>query len=326
MIDKHPGLYQKMLHKISAGQLKIVDQENIERDLHRTFPDHNLFKPDPAGPNTVRQAQPSMDRDSQRHIEPPDTPGLASLRRVLQAFAVHKPAIGYCQSLNFLAAQLLVFLNSNEEKAFHMLILITKSYFPGTHGANLEGASTDIRILMNLVQQSMPAIWAKLDDRPAGSSPSEMPTTSLATTAWFMSALVNTLPPEPVARVWDCMFYGGSKAIFQTALAIFNLAGAKIHRVRDPMEAFQIIQTLPRGMLDANALMTLAARKYRGSYGYMRQEQIELQRAEQRRTPSKAKTATETHVSRGEVDGEKADTRRKSTSAVRMPFAGRKWK
>ena len=141
-----------------------------------------------------------------------------------------------------------------------------------------------------------------------------------------MSALVNTLPPEPVARVWDWMFYDGSKAIFQAALAIFSLAGEKIRRVRDPMEAFQIVQTLPRGMLDANALMMLAARKHRGSYGHMRQEQIDRQRAQQRRTSSIAKTATEEHPSNGIDDRQTADAWRKSTSAVRMPFARRKRK
>lgn len=280
IVSRHKGLYEKLLHKASTGQVKLHDQENIDRDLYRTFPDHVLFKPDP--PNA------GSDIDYGRE----ETPMIRSLLRVLQAFAIHKPEVGYCQSLNFLAAQLLVFLHGNEEKAFHMLNVITQTYFPGTHGASLEGANTDIGVFMDLLQESMPAVWRKLDDRPQGSLKSTMPTASLATTAWFMSALLNTLPPESVARVWDCMFYDGSKAVFQAALAIVRIGEPKLLRARDPMEAFQVLQTLPKGLLDANALMDVSTRKNRGGFGRISQDLIDNRRREKGRLNAFAKNCT----------------------------------
>lgn len=52
--------------------------EQIDKDLHRTFPNH-----------------PAMDEA-----------GRAALRRVLTAYAAHNPVVGYCQGMNFLAGAL----------------------------------------------------------------------------------------------------------------------------------------------------------------------------------------------------------------------------
>ena len=47
--------------------------------------------------------------------------GQAALGRVLLAFSVHKPSIGYCQSMNYIAAMLLIVLEE-EEHAFWLLV------------------------------------------------------------------------------------------------------------------------------------------------------------------------------------------------------------
>ena len=48
--------------------------------------------------------------------------GQAALGRVLLAFSVHRPAIGYCQSMNYIAALLLVAMEKDEENAFWVLV------------------------------------------------------------------------------------------------------------------------------------------------------------------------------------------------------------
>lgn len=50
--------------------------------------------------------------------------GQAALRRVLLAFSVQNPRIGYCQSMNFLAAMLLMALDQSEERAFWVLVCL----------------------------------------------------------------------------------------------------------------------------------------------------------------------------------------------------------
>lgn len=48
--------------------------------------------------------------------------GQAALGRILLAFSVHKPKIGYCQSMNYIAALLLLILEKNEENTFWVLV------------------------------------------------------------------------------------------------------------------------------------------------------------------------------------------------------------
>jgi hypothetical protein len=283
-VAKHPEMYRRLLEDVQAGKLSDNDREHIERDLNRTFPDNARFKPD----QTAAQAAASA--GTGRKSTEPEVPIVRALRRVLQAFAVHNPSIGYCQSLNFIAGLLLLFLDQNEEQAFVLLTMITSTHLPGTHGVTLEGANIDIAVLMSCIKDSLPTVWAKLDDKGAGggavaaddtAQTLRLPTVSLATTAWFMSLFVGTLPIESVLRVWDCLFFEGSKTLFRIALSIFKSAERQILPVNDPMEVFQVVQTSPRSMLDVNALMEVCFRR-RGGFANVSQELVEKRREERR--------------------------------------------
>ena len=281
----HEGAYFGHLLNIKkGGVLKDIDREHIERDLNRTYPDNIRFKPDlvPGDPEAGANGS---------HGDPSDptsqeTPIVRALRRVLQAFAVHNPGIGYCQSLNFIAGLLLLFLDEDEEKTFILLNIVTTEYLPGTHGISLEGANVDIAVLMFSIKDSLPMIWSKLEDPqqafmvPGGPAP--LPTVSLATTAWFMSLFVGTLPIEGVLRVWDCLFFEGSKTLFRVALAIFKAGESQIKAVNDPMEIFQVVQAMPRSMVDVNSLMELCFKK-RGGFGNLSQDTVERRREERRK-------------------------------------------
>jgi len=333
-LAQQPGLYAELVEQVQAGKLNDADREHIERDLNRTFPDNIRFKPDVAAPPETH-LQDAVNRDTPR-IDSiiPETPILCSLRRVLQVFAVHNPSIGYCQSLNFLAGLLLLFLDADEERTFILLNIITTEHLPGTHAKVLE-ANVDIGVLMQCIKESMPAVWAKIDDchdnptsplspasvsnafgskaksksnftihnnsstsnsrsnpksNPSGAagggsdtaSLTRLPTVSLATTAWFMSLFVGTLPIESVLRVWDSFFYEGSKTLFRIALAIFKTGEAEIRAVREDMEVFQVVQTIPRRLVDASALME-GCFKRRNGFGHLSQEVIDLRRFERRK-------------------------------------------
>jgi TBC1 domain family member 6 len=291
---QNPGLYQRLLEKVQQGELSDSDREHIERDLNRTFPDNIRFKPDPTDMSDVQAG--AGGGKKRRSIVEPETSVVQALRRVLQAFAVHNPGIGYCQSLNFIAGLLLLFLDEDEEKAFILLNIITTEHLPGTHGVALEGANIDIAVLMACIKDSMPPIWDRLDDKGGGliadatAQSLRLPTVSLATTAWFMSLFVGTLPIESVLRVWDCLFFEGSKTLFRVALAIFKAGESQILAVNDPMEIFQVVQTIPRRMLDINSLMECAfgrtghpPGRRRGGFTNVNQKDIDRMREERRR-------------------------------------------
>ena len=92
-----------------------------------------------------------------------------------------------------------------------------------------------------------------------------------------MSMFIGTLPIESVLRVWDVVFYEGSKMLFRMALAIFKVGEQRIKDVNDSMELFQVVQALPRGMMDIGALMAISCRR-----GGITQEWISNRRKERR--------------------------------------------
>ena len=253
-LHKHPALYTELVLRSQTPKLSVSDREAIERDLNRTFPDCIHFKPDPPLTPTT------------------ETPLLSSLRRVLSAFAVHHPRIGYCQSLNFIAGLLLLFLP--EEKAFWMLHIITTSYLPGTHEISLEGANVDLWVLMLALKESLPTIWAKVGGE-VNANTTRLPPISLCTTSWFMSLYIGTLPIESVLRVWDVLFYEGSRTLFRVALAIFKLGENEIKNVSDPMEIFQVVQGLPRKMQAVGPLLEEACGRRGVSLDWVKRKRAE---------------------------------------------------
>lgn len=304
MLSKHGGVYDDLVNRAAAGEVSETDNEIIERDLNRTFPDNIRFKPDSAGTDDAAE---------------PETPIVQSLRRVLQAFAIHNPRIGYCQSLNFLAGLLLLFMN--EEKSFWMLNIITHVYLPGTHEVNLEGANVDLGVLMISIRETMPSVWAKIGGELDGTTVDpkismRLPPITLCATAWFMSCFIGTFPIETTLRVWDSFFYEGSKTLFRIALTIFKIGEQEIKNVTDQMEIFQVVQTIPRRLVDANLVLDTCFRR-RGGFSSLSQEKIEMRRQERREG-----YAQERQIANGEIPTQ--TVRRKGTvfrrkRGVRVP-------
>ncbi|RDA85722.1 hypothetical protein CP532_0742 [Ophiocordyceps camponoti-leonardi (nom. inval.)] len=327
ILAQHSGLYEKLLER----EAKPVDVEAIERDLHRTFPDNIQFQSSP----------PSCPPDLGNGPSTDEPPIVSSLRRVLHAFAVYNPRIGYCQSLNFLAGLLLLFVET-EEQCFWLLNVITIIYLPGTHEMSLEGSKVDLGVLMTELRDTMPAVWDKIGgELEAGSraataggsggggkaarkarptlwrrdqprlSTERLPPITLCMTAWFMSCYIGTLPIETTLRVWDVFFYEGSKTLFRIALAIFKSGEAEIKAVSDPMEMFGVVQALPRRMLDANGLIETCFKR-RNGFGHLSQDAID-ERRQERRDKAQQDRATATATPTPEAEEPLPGTRRKAT-------------
>ena len=303
ILSKHRGVYDELVQKSGLDPqkpgylpgrtpgVKPVIVEDIEKDLYRTFPDNIKFKP----------PRPPPPADGSPPPPAPEPPIITSLRRVLHAFALYNPRIGYCQSLNFLAGLLLLFVET-EEHAFWLLNIITRVYLPGTHEMSLEGSKVDLGVLMTALKETMPAVWKQLggdefdnggrkgkskkghrrgDTSGSISDPNRLPAITLCMTAWFMSCFIGTLPIETVLRVWDVFFYEGSRTLFRIALTIFKLGEREIRAVQDPMEMFGVVQNFPRRMLDCNQLMD-ACYKRRNGFGHISQQTVEERRQERR--------------------------------------------
>ncbi|EOA82735.1 hypothetical protein ACJQWK_04283 [Exserohilum turcicum] len=267
------GLYQSLAARVRRDELNKDDKDAIERDLDRTFPDNIHFRPEPATD--------LLDGDSD------DEPVLIrDLREVLSCFALHNPHIGYCQSLNFIAGLLLLFLKQDKEKVFILLTIITQNHLPGAHARSL--ANTEVNVLMMLIKDYLPKVWLSINDTDlintgAGSYAhpnskfQRQPTVALSCTSWFMSIFVGVLPIETVLRVWDAFLYEGPRALYRYALAIFKLGEPEIRKYRPgDGEIFMAVQTLPRRCLDPNILHDLAFVKK--GFGNLSQQVIDQKR------------------------------------------------
>lgn len=129
------------------------------------------------------------------HLEP--------LRRILLAFAARNPILGYCQSMNFIAAALLRYCD--EETAFWILCSLVEDILPaGYYTRDMLGIRVDMLVLNALVAKYLPKVHQHLSQMEVDLSPVSM--------NWFLCLYVNTLPAIQRDRVLDCLLHEGSKA------------------------------------------------------------------------------------------------------------------
>ncbi|CAO3585408.1 unnamed protein product [Absidia cylindrospora] len=296
----HVGVYEQYVEKAMALGVDNEHLDIIERDLHRTFPDNDKFRSTSRSP--VATPRPQDD----------DVPAIQALRRLLYAFSVYSPSIGYCQSLNYIAGLLLLFMA--EEEAFWTFVVMVHDILPpNVYDVTMEGASIDQNILMMLLSERCPLIWQRLGggrtfwecEDPDGLG---MPTSSLVTSHWFLTLFINILPTESVLRVWDCLFFEGRRALMRTALAIFKLNEYEILSVTDPLEVFQVVQNMPKRMVDCHKLMDATYHKYASVTRISDQElerkrQLFKARREERRKNNNMNTPSTTKLKRSGVAG-----------------------
>ena len=103
----------------------------------------------------------------------------------------------------------------------------------------------------------------------------------------------------------------GSKTLFRIALTIFKTGEPQIRAVNDPMEIFQVVQTIPRRLIDAGAIIEACYRR-RNGFGHISQETID-QRRQDRRDAFAAERAA---IAKGGVRASKDD------QALRNHFGG----
>lgn len=256
-LNKNQGVYHTIVR--DTNNLHTKDTDVIERDLNRTFPDNKYFKTDGES----------------------DTPMIQSLRRVLVAFAHFQPQIGYCQSLNFLAGLLLLFMD--EERSFWMLVILTERIIPKVHSQNLEGVHTDQGVLVLCIKEYIPLLWSLLGKTFEGEILSQdkiltkLPPVTLVTSSWFMSVFVGILPIESVLRIWDILWYEGLKTLFRFSLTLCKtcLDSSEFQKIKTNMknseleqvELFQFMQSYPKSIIDPNLLVDNCFKKI-GGYGF----------------------------------------------------------
>lgn len=163
--------------------------EDISKDLHRQFPFHEMF----------------MNRDGH---------GQEDLFRILKAYSVFNPDVGYCQAQAPIAAILLMHMPA--EQAFWCLVSICENYLPGYYSQGLEAIQLDGEILFGLLKKVSPQVYKLMKKQHVEPI--------LYMTEWFMCVFTRTLPWSSVLRIWDMFFCEGVKVMFRTALVLLKFS------------------------------------------------------------------------------------------------------
>lgn len=186
----------------SLGRCCLVTDE-IERDLHRSLPEHPAFQ---------------------------NETGIAALRRVLTAYAHRNPKIGYCQSMNILTSVLLLY--AKEEEAFWLLVAVCERMLPDYFNHRVIGAQVDQSVFEELIKEHLPELAEHMNDLSALASIS---------LSWFLTLFLSIMPLESAVNVVDCFFYDGIKAIFQLGLAVLEANAEELCSSKDDGQALMIL-------------------------------------------------------------------------------------
>lgn len=197
----HPGYYGNLVEE-SMGKCCLVTEE-IERDLHRSLPEHPAFQ---------------------------NETGIAALRRVLTAYAHRNPKIGYCQSMNILTSVLLLY--AKEEEAFWLLVAVCERMLPDYFNHRVIGAQVDQSVFEELIKEQLPELAEHMHDLSALASIS---------LSWFLTLFLSIMPLESAVNVVDCFFYDGIKAIFQLGLAVLEATAEGLCSSKDDSQAFMVL-------------------------------------------------------------------------------------
>ena len=143
---------------------------------------------------------------------------IQQLRRILRAFAVTYPDIGYCQGLNFIATLLL--LIDHEEKVFWLMISLYVYKIPRYHTIDMHMMKIDQNTLNDLLERRAPRLVRHILNQGF--------TIPLLTTKLFTCLFIQVLPFDTVLRIWDVFLSEGNKIIFRIAIALFIIHERKL--------------------------------------------------------------------------------------------------
>lgn len=207
--EMNPGLYEDLVEK--AALIKdCFAHDEIDRDLPRSLPEHPAFQ---------------------------CSDGIAALRRVLQAYALRNPQVGYCQAMNIVSSVFLLFCD--EENAFWMLASLCENLLPDYYKDKVVGAQIDQGVLNELVETHLSDLHEHLE---------RLGVIKMISISWFLTIFISVISYESSLQILDCFFYEGAKIIFMISLQIIEWNRDKLLNCQDDGEAMLVLQTYLEGI------------------------------------------------------------------------------
>ena len=157
---------------------------------HRSLPEHPAFQAKHDGSVIERKASSGNINNKRKNIIEGGI-GINALRRVLTAYALRNPNIGYCQAMNIVTSVLLIYCN--EEDAFWLLVAICERLLPDYYNSKVVGALVDQGVLEDLVKSELPQLHERLEN---------LGMIQMISLSWFLTVFLSVLPYQVI----NCIF------------------------------------------------------------------------------------------------------------------------
>lgn len=222
---RYPGEFERL----KKQEVKEASGNVIDLDITRTFPKHRLFK---------------------------TKAGQQRLRAVLRAYAARNVALGYCQSMNFVAAMLIMIMKDDELAFWCLVTLIEdpKFGFESYYMPGMAGLRRDMNVCDLLLEKWEPRMLQRLKQAGVDST--------WLCGQWFLALFCTSLPMHATLRVWDCIFSEGWKILFRVMLAVCRTQARDIAQCKTTESLLELVATKKwtYNLTDVNGMLKVAFR------------------------------------------------------------------
>lgn len=208
--------------------------------------------------------------------------GRDQLRRILRAYSLRNPSVGYCQGLNFIVAFLM--LIADEEVVFWLLSVFCEDLYPGYYSPAMSDIQRDMLVLKQLIAEELP----QLDEFALDVG---LPLELLGS-QWLLCLFTTTFPSETVFRIFDCIFTEGSSFVFPVIMAHLRRMEPKLLDLVEFHDVLSSIKDTESACIDGDLFMSAVFKETESITAFrvqrLRQQQCgsvrsEMERAERAR-------------------------------------------
>jgi len=171
--EENEGIYEKYISQYVDN----VTLNQIDIDIHRSLRNHVLY----------------VERFG---------PGQISLFRILRAYSVYDPEVGYCQGMSDITAFLLLYIE--EEECFWLLTQLCRNEkynMQGFFAVEFPGLTKAYYIHNKVLENHLPDLFLHLNQLDI------LPPFYII--KWLLKIFLDSLDEDLVRRIWDVVLYEG---------------------------------------------------------------------------------------------------------------------
>lgn len=175
-----------------------------------------------------------------------------ALERLLTAYSVFDPEVGYTQGMAFIAVPLL--LELSETEAFTLFVQLMKNYdFRSVFMADMPGLHLKLYQFDRMLEDTLESVHTHLRREGVQSS--------MYASQWFLTMFAYRFPPSLVTRIFDIVIAEGMEALLRFAYSLMQATATKILQLNglDELLPFLKEKIFDRFTGNENELVRLAS-------------------------------------------------------------------